>query len=147
MAGFLVPLDTVAAEINARFRKATEIESKANDHRIAAGKLLIDARERVQGGEVSVTWEKWCAENVHRSQGDIRKVMRIAGHVEPAVAREIEIERNRVAKQRERADVSAVSQQISVKHNAVDELRNKVIALTPDEFADFKGWFLRYIGG
>lgn len=54
----LVPLLTVAAEINARFRKAAEMDGEANNHRIAAGLLLIEARQRVDGGEASDRCEK-----------------------------------------------------------------------------------------
>jgi len=47
------PLSGIAAEINGRFEKTAE----ADDHRIAVGKLLIAARERVKRGEVGdVTW-------------------------------------------------------------------------------------------
>ena len=48
--GYMPPLDAIKAEINVRLQLA----SKADDHRIAAGKLLIEARERVEAGEAGV---------------------------------------------------------------------------------------------
>jgi hypothetical protein len=86
---FLVPLDNLADDANGHLLKATQIEKKADEHRIAAGLILIEARKRVDGGEFAEGWEKWC-EKIKRSQGDIRKVMRIAGHKEPQVALDAE---------------------------------------------------------
>jgi hypothetical protein len=105
----LVPLDTVAAEINARFERASHYEKQATEHRIAAGLQLIEVRKRVDSGEAGeVGWEKWCAEHINRSQGDIRKVMRIAGAVDPQAALEQERANAAAGMAEHRANVSAV---------------------------------------
>src|SRR5579859_75195 len=82
--GALMPLDTVAFGINARFEKIERHEAEARDHRIAVGKDLIGARRRVDAGEAGdITWEAWCSSKIKRSLRDIRKVMRIAGSSDP----------------------------------------------------------------
>src|SRR5258706_15292379 len=91
------PLSDIAAEINGRFEKAAE----ADDHRIAAGKLLITARERVKRGEAGdVTWPDWLKQNIKRSMGDVRKVMALAGAKDPETARDQEKKdaKNRMAR-------------------------------------------------
>jgi hypothetical protein len=80
-----VPLDTLAAEINARFKRTGP---KAPDHRIAAGLLLAEARKRVEAGEAGpVKWTQWAAEHIERSAGDVRKLQQAARSHLPAAAR------------------------------------------------------------
>lgn len=114
------PLDILAAQINARLDKADKADetaklatTRAMDFRISAGLILIAARKRVtaEGGG----WEAWCQTNIKRSQGEIRKLMKLAGSDDPAAAREAEKQQNRQAKARfrraqaERADINSVS--------------------------------------
>jgi hypothetical protein len=80
-----VPLDTLAAEINARFKRTGP---KAPDHRIAAGLLLAEARKRVEAGEAGpVKWTQWAAEHIERSAGDVRKLQQAARSHLPAVVK------------------------------------------------------------
>lgn len=73
------PLNTLAAEINARLEWTGRTHQKAKDHRIAAGLLLDEARRRVQAGEAGkLTWSDWLIANIHRSAGDVRKLIRHA---------------------------------------------------------------------
>jgi hypothetical protein len=51
MGTALVPLDTLADGIDACFDKAAQYEGKANDFRISAGQMLIEARQRVEAGD------------------------------------------------------------------------------------------------
>jgi hypothetical protein len=121
MTAVTMSLDTVAAEINARFRKAAEIEQKATDHRIAAGRLLIEARDRVQRGEAgSIGWEAWCTKNIKRSLGDVRKVMLIAGAKDPAAALTQEREKRTAGMREHRSHVGAVAQIDHVKEEPVN---------------------------
>src|ERR1700740_2625511 len=70
--GSTPPLETIAAEINVRLAK----EAKGDDHRIAAGKLLVEAQQRVEAGEAGdITWSDWVKQHIDRSPGDVRKVM------------------------------------------------------------------------
>ncbi len=79
MTDTLAPLDTLAAEINARLELTGRTQQKAKDHRIAAGLLLDEARRRIQAGEAgNVTWTLWEAANIRRSPGDIRKLIKHA---------------------------------------------------------------------
>ena len=66
MTSFLMPLDTVAAEINARLDLAGRGRGqKAADHRIAAGLLLKDAVERVKKLP-GVKVRDWLRQNIKR---------------------------------------------------------------------------------
>jgi hypothetical protein len=108
--GYMPPLDDVAAEINIRLQLA----AKADDHRIAAGKLLIEARQRVESGEAGdITWSDWVKQHIDRSPGDVRKVMALARAGDPLTARGQEKERAQQGMARlrhERANVSALPQ-------------------------------------
>src|SRR5215472_11302074 len=91
-------LTELTKEINVRLGKAEQYKKaarekakddnkRAADHRIAAGMLLIEARKKVEAGEAGpIGWYSWCEQNILRSIGDIRKIMRIAGHVDPEAA-------------------------------------------------------------
>jgi len=129
-------LEDLAKEINARLIKSDQYDCKADDQvrdlrqkaedfRISAGKLMIEARKRVDAGEAGdIKWEKWCSQNVNRSQGDIRKIMRIAGHLEPekALADERAAARAGMAEHRANTrDVSAVSPENTVELPSDDE--------------------------
>jgi hypothetical protein len=108
-------LPTVANKINALFDKAAKADEKAESYRISAGLELARARARVDAGEVGqITWTAWCADNIKRSEGDIRKVLAIASAADPAQAAAVERQRNREAIAKHRAYVSAVSGQCAV---------------------------------
>jgi hypothetical protein len=113
--GALDPLPTVADKINALFDKAAKADEKAESYRISAGLELARARARVDAGEVGqITWTAWCADNIKRSEGDIRKVLAIASAADPAKAAAVERQRNREAIAKHRAYVSAVPGQCAV---------------------------------
>jgi hypothetical protein len=114
--GALDPLPTVAEKINALFDRAAKADDKAETYRISAGQELAKARDRVEAGEAGeITWTAWSADNIRRSEGDIRKVLAIANAADPAKAAAAERQRNREAVARHRrADVSAVSGQSAV---------------------------------
>jgi hypothetical protein len=81
------PLDLIATQINDRLEKVAE----ADDHRMAAGKLLIEAHERVKRGDAgNVTWPDWVGQNIKRSMADVRKVMALARGKDPETARQQE---------------------------------------------------------
>jgi len=96
MSGFLIPLDQVANEINVRLDRA----AKADDHRIAAGHLLREARERIQTGkEGPITWTDWVASNIQRSMRDVQRcIALVEPGGDPEERRETEKTTNREAK-------------------------------------------------
>jgi ribosome modulation factor len=93
-----VDLDTHAKRANEYFDKEAALESQADDYRLNAGRELIMARRRVDAGETDLSWSLWCAQNIKRSDRDIRRVMKMARADDPAQAREEEKERNRANK-------------------------------------------------
>src|SRR4051812_8154178 len=114
------PLPVVAGKINANLDIAEKATENARQKRVSAGLLLIEARQRVEAGEagVQMTWTWWLRDNIKRSEGDCRKVMRIAGAKDPHA----EAERQRkaaatsMAKTRaERSNVGAVPEAL-VEH-------------------------------
>jgi hypothetical protein len=74
------PLDVVASEINARL-------GKADDMRLSAALLLLEAQRRVRDGEAGeITWEAWCKANVRRGMRDIRRLLMVAKSNDPDAA-------------------------------------------------------------
>ena len=73
---------------------------QADDNRLKAGRDLIEARLRVEAGDVrNLPWPAWCAQNIKRSLRDIRRLMAMAADDDPVRAREAKKARNRAAKQ------------------------------------------------
>jgi hypothetical protein len=95
-------LEMLSREINVRLEKAKQYRKaaseKANpdrqralDHRISAGKLLIEARDKIKSGECgNISFAEWLRENVQRSKTDCYRVMKIAGDDDPETALELE---------------------------------------------------------
>src|SRR5437764_12201760 len=93
-------LPALAKEINVRFQKADQYQGKADDHRIAAGILLLQAREVVKAN--GLVWGAWLLENVKRSRQDVYKVMALAAAPDPQAAREAEKAATRASVQKHR---------------------------------------------
>lgn len=105
-------LNMLARTITECFNKSEQARDKANNWRVTAGKHLIEARQRVEGGEAGkIRWQTWCKTNVKRSLGDIRKVLALAGASDPDEAARKQREQNRqnnvALRDRQRAHVSA----------------------------------------
>src|SRR5947209_8146511 len=88
-------LEVVTRAVNAHLKKAAErqseadrLKTKADDHRISAGLLLIGLRTRVDAGEAGedMTWTRYVRDNIDRSERDCRKLMRLAGAPDPEAA-------------------------------------------------------------
>jgi hypothetical protein len=93
------PLDVVASQINARL-------GKADDMRLSAALLLMEAQGRVRDGEAGeITWERWCKANVQRGMRDIRRLLRIAKSSDPDAAFREERERAAEGMRRHRIKV------------------------------------------
>lgn len=159
------PLDRLAHEINVRLEKADEIDGKARDHRIAAGLLLKEARERLPRGE----WGKWLVAYIRRSRQDVYRCLALVKSDDPAEqqkARQREKAVNRGAVQQHRSNVSYVSDKspssgrVLAPDNPLDAIKNlaatladpldviKTLILDLDtaEFERFKAWLLAHFG-
>lgn len=77
-------LKPVAKEINVKFKLATQLDGKADDHRLSAALLLESARRRCK--EAKIPFGKWCEENVDKSYDEVRKLVAVARQPEPAKA-------------------------------------------------------------
>jgi hypothetical protein len=112
------PLACHAEEIARQFRCLDAAVQEVVGLRVAAGRALVAARAAVDAEHGPGHWEEWCSENVHRSQGDIRKLVAIATAADPeaAAAAEREAAKVRMAKVREdRANVRAVEQRAKLR--------------------------------
>jgi hypothetical protein len=156
--GVLDPLAAVAGKINALLDKAAKADEKAETYRISAGQELARARERVEAGEAgTTTWTAWCADNIKRSEGDIRKLLAIASSADPTKAAAAERQRNREAVARHRAYVSAVSGQCAVRAKnsvaavaepmpvTIDTVKRDIQLLSADERSVLADWLIEIV--
>ena len=94
-------LDQTVKRIEASFAKVETYSKKVGDHRITAGKLLVELEARIVAGEAGqgVKWWVWYAEHFkNRTRRDAQKVMALARSDDPEQAAEEEREKNREAK-------------------------------------------------
>ncbi len=99
------PLDAVANAINIKLRQADRSDNAASNHRLAAGRMLITLRKRVEGE--GLNWWKFAAEHFDRSRKDIEKIMRLARADDPEAAAEAERAEARERMARSRASDQA----------------------------------------
>src|ERR1051326_1529865 len=123
------------------------IAAQADDHRIAAGQLLIEAQKRVEAGEAGdTTWSDWVKQHIDRSPGDVRKVMALARAGDPVTARVEEKEKARRGMARlrhERANVSAPPQPCA--DETADDLVDEVLARWSGLCSSNRGDLLRQL--
>jgi hypothetical protein len=115
-------LKSMAKAINACFESASKADVMAFDARISAGKMLIDAKLKVETAKAEHgSFKLWCEANIKRSKGDIYKVMKLAQAPDPTAAREAEkaIAREGMARTRE-ATAAIVAE--ATKNEAVAKL-------------------------
>ncbi|MGY3496680.1 hypothetical protein [Bradyrhizobium sp. USDA 4502] len=98
------PLDTVANAINIKLRLADKSDIVAEDHRLAAGQMLVSLRKRVE--DEGLNWWKWANGRIDRSRRDIEKLMRIAKADDPEAAAEEAAQKNRAHQAKHRAKKS-----------------------------------------
>jgi hypothetical protein len=89
---------------------------------------LIAVRRRIPEGQ----WEAWCADNIHRSMGGIRKMMALARTGDPEAAAE---EERSQARERMRAHRAANVRRPG--DNAVERLFQQFLQLDEAEKEEF----------
>lgn len=125
-----IPLDKLARLINARLydaeasdTKAREAGQAANDSRIAAGHLLVQARTRVGVAQ----WAAWYKKHINRSKADIYRCIGLVEAPDPIKAREAEKTKARegMAATRAKEPVSNVRDQALAKVQAAKPAPDK----------------------
>ena len=101
----LKPIADVVRQIKTHIYDANNAEVRCVKHRLQAGQLLLQLRERIESGEAGngINWWEWCEQHVERSRKDCEKLMRIASADDPEAALVEDREKTRlaVAKHRE----------------------------------------------
>jgi Protein of unknown function (DUF3102) len=118
-------LESAAASINRHIDLFLRADAGAQAHRVRAGFELIAVRKRIPEGE----WEAWCAENIHRSQREIRRLMALAGADDPEAAAEKERSETRERMRAHRTHVRPV--------NPVEHVFRLFLQLNEAEKAEF----------
>jgi hypothetical protein len=122
----MTDLLTLVKEINHRWEQADRLDGQADDHRIAAGIRLAEAREIV--GDTG--WQKWCAEHIpDRSIRDVYRLLKIGQAGDPEKALSDEREQNREAQRKSRAKVTPPPD-MSVTRKPVEPFR-QVLDILP----------------
>lgn len=108
-------LDQRADRINKLFGEVAKSKGRFDASRLNAGRELIEAQFAAENELGPGQWESWCKTNINRSQGDIRKVMKLASEDDPELALKLERAAAREAMAAHRANVSAVDEANDVK--------------------------------
>lgn len=102
----LKPIADVVRQIKTHIYDANNAEARCVKHRLQAGQLLLQLRERIESGEAGngINWWEWCEQHIERSRKDCETLLRIANAADPEAAALGDRERVRlaVAKHRER---------------------------------------------
>ena len=112
---FRFGLDQRAGRINKFFDDAAKAKGRLDASRLNAGRELIEAQFVAENELGPGQWESWCKANINRSQGDIRKVMKLASEDDPELALKLERAAAREGMAKHRANVSAVDETNDVK--------------------------------
>jgi hypothetical protein len=100
-------LESMAASINRRVDLFTRAAGTSQAHRVRCGFELIAARKTVEAEGLG--WEAWCADNIHCSYRDIKRMMAMARSDDPEAAHEKERAKTRKAVAEHRARGTYVS--------------------------------------
>lgn len=106
-------LEGSVAEINARLEKVSQYEGKANEMRISAGQILLEAKTEVlrrKADGTEITWKGWVEGNIKRSYRDVNRCIKLITSGDPEGALDEERQKNKegMAKTREAEKVSDV---------------------------------------
>ena len=112
----LKPLDELATAINAEFKALDGAEVVVESHRVAAGRMLKEVRERLPKEH---TFTAWCGRSIKRSKADIYRCLKLVSNDTPAaVAQAVKTERKTAAASMRKTDdkrKAAASQSFETK--------------------------------
>ena len=68
----LKPIADVVRQIKTHIYDANNAEARCVKHRLQAGQLLLQLRERIESGEAGngINWWEWCEQHIERSRKD-----------------------------------------------------------------------------
>src|SRR5262249_15694815 len=86
-----------------------DMQFQIRDARLRLGEILLELRCRVESGEAGegVKWWDWFDQNVQRSRGDAKKLLKLAASEDPEAAAEEAAQRNRKHQAKHRAKAGA----------------------------------------
>jgi hypothetical protein len=128
-----ISLDDRAASINRHLALAAKAKGKFDDHRLQAGRELIEAYKHVPPGR----WLEWCRTNFSRSRQDVARVMKLAAADDPEAALEQERARAREGMRASRANGTNVSsiKKLAPSEDVADGGIEPTVELESDLFA------------
>jgi hypothetical protein len=104
----LLPLHEVGAKIRSHIDSASRKEAGATEEWIKAGRLLIQARERIDSGEEGdIDWGGWCERYAQYSRKHCERLIRWAKHPDPWQAIQDHRDRTRLAVAKHRENKAA----------------------------------------
>ena len=128
------PIADVVRQIKTHIHDAATSQRRADKHRLQAGQLLLQLRQRIESGEEGngIDWWPWCEQHIERSRKDCEKLMRIASAEDPEQALEDERERVRLAVADHRARKKAAADVTVTSKPDADEPPLTVTMPEPD---------------
>jgi hypothetical protein len=112
-----------AQAINWLFTEVDAARRKTACRRFELGSELIRAQAVVRKELGPGQWEAWCRGNIHRSQGDIQKVMKLALARDPMAAHEAEKAASRNQRAERTEKVRVADHAASMRHVPASEHR------------------------
>jgi hypothetical protein len=117
-------LDERATAINELLERIYTREQQTERLRWRVAIELYNAQKLVPRGE----WETWCENNIRRSLGDIRKLLKLAAAHDPQASHEAEKATGRVAKAKQRADMRVLKAEQAGIASAAWDLAEAILA-------------------
>ena len=126
----------IVSAIDSKMSLATVADSAGHQHRLDAGRMLVQLRDRIEArGE---NWWKWHDKNFARCRRDSAKLIALAQATDPREAVKQERERNRqhkAAQRKREADVSPIAKIVKLIETLTDQERNELRATCEEKFS------------
>ena len=146
-------LKPVAKEINVRLDKAALMDSKADDHRLAASLRLAEARARCN--EADINFKSWVGDNVIQSYNTVRKLATVGDADDPKAALSdlragvkvaSQILRDKKKKAEVKSTVNGIGMVPTVT-SGIDAIKLAFADLKPSDKMEFVEWAADEVGG